>query len=117
MKVRTLSVMLVMTLLVAPSLCVAQSVTPTSPAPVDEAGEAYYRFVLGRHFESEGDIDRAVEAYRAAARLDPASAEIRAELAGLYARQGRLEDAMAEAQRALDIDDANHEAHKVMGTL
>jgi tetratricopeptide (TPR) repeat protein len=117
MDVRTFAALLMAAFLVAPAPCAAQSAAPASPASPDEVGEAYYRFVLGRHFESEGDIDRAVEAYRVAARLDPSSAEIRAELAGLYARQGRLEDAMAEAQRALEIDNANHEAHKVMGTL
>ena len=37
--------------------------------------------MLGGHFESEGELDRAMAAYREAARLDPESAEIRAELA------------------------------------
>ena len=100
----------------------AQSATATAQSTGAKASgapapDAYFRFVMGRHFESEGDVDRAIEAYRAAARLDPASAEILAELAGLYARQGRLEDALTEARRALAVDSANYEAHRVIGTL
>jgi tetratricopeptide (TPR) repeat protein len=118
MNVRTPSIVLLATLVVAPPMAQAQSAAAASSRPpADGAGEAYYRFVLGRHFESEGDIDRAIEAYRTAARLDPQSAEIPAELAGLYARQGRLEDAIAQARRALEIDGDNSEAHRVMGTL
>ena len=91
---------------------------PQSPATGSaSSADAYYQFVLGRHYESGGDIDRAIQSYREAARLDPASAEVRAELAGLFARQGRLEDAMSEARRALVIDEGNREAHRVLGTL
>src|SRR3970040_201801 len=111
-----------------PTGVAAQSSTSPSPStPAAEgttaqradrsAADAYYRFVMGRHYESAGDIDRAIQGYREAARLEPASAEVRGELAGLYARQGRLEDAMTEARRALAIDGANREAHRVLGTL
>lgn len=95
----------------------AAAQTASAGAQPAASADAYYQFILGRHFESEGEMDRATRAYLEAARLDPTSAEVRAELAGLYARQGRLEDAIGEAQRALAIDSANHEAHRVLGTL
>ena len=83
-----------------------------TPSP---SGEAYYQFLLGRQLEGEGDIDGAVQAYRRAAAADPLGAEIRAELAGLYARQNRGEDAISAAEEALRLDPDNVEAHAVLG--
>jgi tetratricopeptide (TPR) repeat protein len=82
-----------------------------------ETAQAYYQFLLGGHYESAGDNERAMAAFREAARLDPASAEIRAELAGFFARQGRLDDASREARAALAIDPANHEANRILGSI
>ncbi len=78
---------------------------------------AYYQFLLGRHSEDAGEIDKAIAAYREAARLDPASADVRAELAALFARQGRLPDATAEARAALEIDPKNIQANRVLGEI
>ena len=89
----------------------------SSPKVSSAPPEAYYQFILGRRLESDGDIDRAIAAHREAARLDPSSAEVRAELAGLYARQGRVADAITEARRALAIDGTSYEAHRVLGML
>lgn len=99
----------------------AQAAAAPAPRSADaaggESGQAYYQFVLGRHFESDGDMDRAMAAYREAARLDPESAEIRAELAGFFARQGRVDDATREARAALARDPANHEANRILGSI
>lgn len=79
--------------------------------------EAYYEFLVGRHLESAGKVDEAVAAFERAARLDPASADIPAELSGVYARQGRFEDARQMAERALAIDAGNVDAHRVLGSI
>jgi hypothetical protein len=73
--------------------------------------------MLGRYLESNGDIDRAIAAYREAARLDPRSAEIRAELAGLFARQGRVDGASQEARAALALDPSNRSARAALVAL
>lgn len=91
------------------------------PAPAQSPhvrqAEAYHAFLLGRSLESDGNIDGAIAAHERAARLDPASAEPRAELAGLYARQGRFDDARTAAAAALALDSANVEAHRVLGSV
>jgi tetratricopeptide (TPR) repeat protein len=79
--------------------------------------EAYYEFLLGRHLESAGKVDEAVAAFERAARLDPASADIPAELSGVYARQGRFDDARQMAERALSMDAGNVDAHRVLGSI
>ena len=58
----------------------------TKPAPADAAGGAYYEFMMGMHLETQGDAPGAAAAYQRAEKLDPASAEIPAALAELYAR-------------------------------
>lgn len=57
----------------------------------------------------------AIAAYRKAIDLVPQAADVRAELAGLYAREGRAGDAISEAEAALKTDAANREAHRILG--
>ena len=53
--------------------------------------EAYYEFLLGRHLESEGDVDEAIAAYERARALDPRRPSRRPNSPALYARQGRFD--------------------------
>ena len=91
-----------------------------SPAPVGaqqpEATPGYY-FMLGRHLESLGKIDEAIAAHQHAIALQPDSAELRAELAGLYARQDRAREALDTAEAALARDPDNHEANRILGSV
>ena len=86
---------------------------PTAPPPEDAA----YYFLLGRYLEGGGKIDEAVAALRKAIALDPKSAEPRAELAGLYARQDKAPEALAAAEDALKVDPKNQEANRILGSV
>ncbi len=90
------------------------------PAPAGaqqpEATPGYY-FMLGRHLESLGKIDEAIAAHQHAIALQPDSAELRAELAGLYARQDRAREALDTAEEALARDPDNHEANRILGSV
>lgn len=81
------------------------------------AGGAYYQFIYGLHLESSGDAAGAEAAYARAERLDPASAEIPAALAALYARLNRLPDALAAAERGVKAEPDNPEANWILGNL
>jgi tetratricopeptide (TPR) repeat protein len=111
-------VMISAAVLLSVVLAQAPAAAPVRPsAPSAGAAQAYYQFMLGRHFEADGNTARAMAAYREAARLDPASAEIRAELAGFFARQGRVNDASREARAALALNPENLEANRILGTI
>jgi tetratricopeptide (TPR) repeat protein len=58
-----------------------------------------------------------LEAYERASKMDPQSAQIRAEIAGLYARQNRPVDAIQAAKAALKLDPDDSDAHWVLGTV
>lgn len=90
-----------------------------APAQVTTAatGEAYFLFLQGRMLEGRGDVAGAVAAYRRAIELVPSAADVRAELAGLFAREGRAAEAIAEAESALSTDPTNHEAHRILGLI
>ena len=86
-------------------------------AATDKTAEAYDQFLLGRHLESNDDIDGAIAAYKRAMALDPDGADITAELGALYLRQNKFPEAIVAANQALKIAPANREAHKVLGLV
>lgn len=98
-------------------LAVASSARADQGKPPAEGASPAYYFLLGRHYEGLGRIDEAIAALGRAIELSPSSAELRAELAGLYARQGKTEEAISAAEAALAKDPANREANRVLGSV
>jgi tetratricopeptide (TPR) repeat protein len=87
----------------------------SAPVPTDVLSKAYLLFLQGRSLEGRGDAKGAIAAYRQAADALPQSAEIRAELASLFAREGQTDEAIKEARAALGLDPQNPEAHRTLG--
>ena len=110
MKMRPTALALLIAGLAFPAFSAAQTPPPAA------AGAGYY-FLLGRHYESTGDIDKAIAAHKEALRLQPESAELRAELAGVYARQDRAVEAVDTAEEALKRDPSNREANRIVGSI
>jgi len=86
-------------------------------APQDPKAQAQFEFMMARRMESSGDLAGALASLERARKLDPAAAEIPAEIAGYYYRQNRPTDAVAAAEQALKIDKDNVEAHNILGTV
>src|SRR5829696_1432268 len=82
-----------------------------------DAGLPAYYFLLGRYLEGEGKVDEAAAALRKAIDLEPASAEVRAELAGLFARADRPVEAVAAAEDAVKVNPRNKEANRILGSV
>ena len=113
-----------MLFLVVSAACLLASAQPAAlsvsagAATADEAqGTAYFEFLKGRRLESLGQPVEALAAYERASKLEPASAQIRAEIAALHARNNRPDEAVAAARSALKLDKDNPEAYWVLGTV
>ncbi len=94
-----------------------------SPRKVDKAA-AYYHYTLAHMYEEEITAygrseltSKAIEEYRAAIDADPYSEFLTSALAELYAKTGRIRDAVTEAQDIIKRDPNNLEAHKLLGRI
>src|SRR5215467_2009702 len=97
--------------------------TTSSPRKIDHAA-AYYHYALAHMYEEQvavyGRSDlatKAIEEYRLAIEADPNSEYLTSSLAELYAKTGRIHDAVVEAQDILKRDSNNLEAHKLLGRI
>jgi tetratricopeptide (TPR) repeat protein len=101
----------------------APAPAPASSHKVDRAA-AYYHYALAHMYEEQvamyGRSDlasKAIDEYRLAIEADPTSEYLTSGLAELYARTGRIRDAVLEAQDILKRDPNNLEAHKLLGRI
>jgi len=90
---------------------------PAAPPSSEKIADAYAQFMLGHRFEENEDETAAIAAYKRAMELDPTAAEIPAQLAGLYLKQSKVQEAMAAADASLKIAPNNREANRVLGTV
>ncbi len=95
----------------------------SSPRKVDRAA-AYYHYALAHMYEEQVTMygrselaNKAIEEYRAAIEADPSSEYLTSGLAELYAKTGRIRDAVLEAQDIIKRDPNNLEAHKLLGRI
>jgi len=92
------------------------------PAGHDRAA-AYYHFTLAHIYEDlagPGNTDyanKAVQEFKAAIAADPNSEYLNSGLAELYARTGRIREAVVEAQDLLKRDPNNLDAHRLLGRV
>src|SRR5437870_11541885 len=95
----------------------------TSSRKVDRAS-AYYHYSMAHIYEElvavygRSDLaNKAIEEYRQAIDADPSSSYLTSGLAELYAKTGRIRDAVLEAQDIIKRDPNNLEAHKLLGRI
>ena len=86
-----------------------ESCPPTRPPELD--------FLVARDLELDGELEPALEAYQRALAKDPEATELLRKVAELSARAGRLEDAVAYAERAYALDPADRSTRLFLGTL
>jgi tetratricopeptide (TPR) repeat protein len=109
----------------APNSAASQPTQPAESVPrkVDKAA-AYYHFTMAHMYEEEMAVygrsdlvSKAIQEYRLAIDADPTSEYLTSALAEVYARTGRIRDAVSQAQEILKRDPQNLEAHKLLGHI
>jgi tetratricopeptide (TPR) repeat protein len=127
---------LYVSLLLASSLAFGQQpsskpdTSGSQPSPAGTAAQkvdkavAYYHFTMAHMYEEQmavyGRSDlvtKAIQEYRMAIDADPTSEYLSSALAEIYARTGRIRDAVSEAQEILKRDGNNLEAHRLLGHI
>jgi len=78
-------------------------------------GAAKVRYSFGEALDRAGQIDRAIEEYRAAIELKPDYAMARNNLATLLAAEGNLTDAIRHYRRAIAVDPSSFRAYNNLG--
>ena len=111
-------------MLAAASAPVAAQTAPGGQESNPDKAQAYYHFTLGHLYQERGTLfnrpdllSRAIEEFNIALRYDPNSSYLSLELADLYAMTGRWQNAIDEAEAAVNrnLDDAS--ARRQLGRL
>lgn len=97
---------------------------PAPAADKPDKSSAYFHYTMAHIYEElvtvygRSDLaGKAIDEYRQAIDADPGSEYLTAGLAELYAKTGRIRDAVMEAQDILKRDPNNLEAHKLLGRI
>ncbi|HEU5400933.1 MAG TPA: tetratricopeptide repeat protein, partial [Terriglobales bacterium] len=103
----------------------ANTAAATTPAAkVPDRSASYYHYSLAHMYEElaatygrQEYASKAVDEYKKAIEADPTSEYLNASLAELYAKTGRIRDAVLEAQDIIKRDPKNVEARRLLGRI
>jgi tetratricopeptide (TPR) repeat protein len=98
--------------------------TSANPGEQGAQGDVYYYFAMGHVDEQQYELTgraelatQAIESYKKALELAPASPVIRERLAEIYAKSQRLREAVEQAQGTLQADPNNVDAHRLLARI
>ncbi|MES1260730.1 MAG: tetratricopeptide repeat protein [Acidobacteriota bacterium] len=102
----------------------AQPAVPSAAKP-DNHATAYYNFAmahlygeLASAYGNRGEyVNKAIDFYKQAMKLDPGASAIGEELAELYIQTGQLERATQQANDLIKADPNNTNAHKIIARI
>jgi tetratricopeptide (TPR) repeat protein len=102
----------------------AQSTTASDKAASDKAA-AYYNFAMAHLYAEQAGqfgnrsefVNKAIDHYRQALKLDPSASYIFEELTDLYIQTGHIRDAVTEAQDMLKRNGDNLDARRILGRI
>ncbi len=108
----------------APQVAKPEAPAQPSTAKKTDHAAAYYHYAMAHMYEEMVTVygrseylSKAIEEYRLALENDPSSEFLSSGLAELYARTGRIRDAVSEAQDIINRDPSNLDARKLLGRI
>lgn len=100
-----------------------------TPAAADKTAadkkDAYFNFAMGHMYGelanaygNRGEyVNKAIDAYKAALKLDPTATFVTEELSELYVQVGQLQKGIAEAETLVKQDPNNVNAHRILARI
>jgi tetratricopeptide (TPR) repeat protein len=115
--------LLACTIVVAPGF--SQGQTPARAPAGGDSASAYFNFAMGHlyaelagSYGNRGEyVNKAIDFYKEAMRLDPSAAYIAEELTEFYVQTGDLEKATAQAESLLKADPNNIDARRILARI
>jgi tetratricopeptide (TPR) repeat protein len=112
-------------LLTVGSCIYAQTPAPPNKPSSDTKADAYYHFAMGRIYaelaQAYGNrpeyLNKSLDHYREALKLDPSASLVFEELTDLYIQTNRLRDAVAQAEELLQKNPDNVDARRMLGRI
>jgi len=107
------------------SLALAQPPAATADKAASDKAAAYFNFAMGHLYAEQAGqfgnrseyVNKAIEHYRQALKLDPSAGYIFEELTDLYIQTGHIKDAVTEAQDMLKRQPENLDARRILGRI
>src|SRR5256885_12582225 len=97
---------------------------PAKPSTKVDKAQAYYHYSLAHYYEDQATmtgrsdlVSKAVDEYRLAAQYDPESPYLDTEMAELYAKTGRIREAVDQADAIIKRDPNNLDAPKLLSRV
>src|SRR5437588_8263045 len=114
------------TFLMAVTACsVSFAQTPAETAKTPDKSGAYYNFAMGRVYaelaQAYGNkpeyLNKAIQHYQDALKLDPSASIVFEELTDLYIQTNHLRDAVTQAEDLLKQNPENIDARRMLGRI
>jgi tetratricopeptide (TPR) repeat protein len=79
--------------------------------------QSYYFFARARLLDEQGQWNQAIDEYKKALAIDGNNSLIYSEIAETYWKHNRVTEAVDAAEKAVQVDADNVEAHKLLSTV
>src|SRR5213592_3397115 len=103
--------------LLALLLVFAVAVTGLAQGQTNARAQAYYHFSKARLLDDQGQANEAIDEYKKALELEPRNSLIYSEMADSYARNNKVREAMDAANKAIQLDKDNIDAHRLLTSI
>src|SRR3954465_915253 len=100
-------------LLLAPAFAMSSF----SQSQTNARAQAYYHFSKARLLDDQGQANAAIDEFKKALELEPNNSLIYSEMAESYAKNNRFREATEAAEKAIQLDKDNIEAHRLLTTI
>jgi len=108
-------------LLVALAPSVFAQTTAQTPAAANaqppRRADSYYHFSLARLRDAEGRFTEAIDEYKKALDLDPRNSNLYSQMAQTYLKNSRPSEAVTAANKAVEINSDNIDAHMLLSQV